>query len=64
VGTTWDRSPEFALDQTIAGAGVGARLLVPFVGVLRLDLAMGRTTAVTLNISAFEKPVMTRRRVR
>ena len=41
VGTTWDRSNEFSLDRTIAGAGVGARLLIPFVGMLRLDFAMG-----------------------
>jgi outer membrane protein insertion porin family len=64
VGTNWDRREEFSMDRTIAGAGIGARLLVPFVGMLRLDFAMGRTTTVTVNISAFEKPVMTRRRVR
>jgi outer membrane protein assembly factor BamA len=64
IGTNWDRWREFSLDRTIAGAGVGARLLIPFVGMLRLDVAMGKTPTVTLNISAFEKPVMTRRRVR
>lgn len=64
AGTTWDEPREFSLDRTIAGAGVGARLLVPFVGMLRLDFAMGKSAAVTVNISAFEKPAMTRRRVR
>ena len=41
-GLAWDRRADFSLQSSITGYGVGLRLLVPFVDLLRLDLAWGQ----------------------
>ena len=38
---TWDESGDPETESTIDGYGIGLRLLVPFVDVIRLDVAWG-----------------------
>ncbi len=65
LGIGWDTQDQFKADKFIGGVGVGVRLLLPIVGVLRLDVGWGQPgKSIFLHIGAFEKPVMARRRVR
>jgi outer membrane protein insertion porin family len=65
VGIAWDNPQEFRAENFIGGVGAGIRLLLPIVGVLRVDVGWGQQgQGIFLHIGAFEKPVMTRRRVR
>jgi outer membrane protein assembly factor BamA len=65
TGLAWSEAGQFALDNFISGYGVGVRVLVPVVGMLRLDLGWGETgKGVAIHIGSYEKPVMSRRRVR
>lgn len=64
LGSNWNEGRELSLDRSIAGAGIGLRLMVPFVGIVRFDAAMGQDGKVRFHIGSFEKPVMSRRRVR
>jgi len=65
VGIVWDESDQFAWRNSIAGGGIGLRALVPFIGVMRFDVAMGESGGkVMVHIGGFEKPVRTRNRVR
>ena len=41
VGLVWNDRDDFKASSAIGGYGVGLRLLVPFVDVVRLDLAWG-----------------------
>jgi outer membrane protein assembly factor BamA len=61
VGSAWTESNDFSRN-TIAGGGVGLRLFVPFVDMIRLDFSFGDgfQTAVGIN----EKAVAQRGRVR
>ena len=63
IGTVWSQGSEFNVHNFIAGWGVGARLLVPIVGMVRFDLAWGGSGTM-FHIGSFEKAVMARRRVR
>jgi outer membrane protein insertion porin family len=65
LGIGWDTQNQFKADKFIGGVGMGVRLLLPIVGVLRLDVGWGQPgKSIFLHIGAFEKPVMARRRVR
>jgi outer membrane protein assembly factor BamA len=64
AGTVWDDEPAFDGEAFIAGWGLGLRLLVPIVGVVRLDLAWGSGNGAQFHVGAYEKAVMARRRVR
>jgi len=65
LGIGWDTQDQFKADKFIGGVGMGVRLLLPIVGVLRLDVGWGQPgKSIFLHIGAFEKSVMARRRVR
>jgi outer membrane translocation and assembly module TamA len=65
AGIVWDEADQFEWRNVIAGGGVGIRLLVPFIGVMRFDVAMGESGGrLAVHIGGFEKPVRTRQRVR
>jgi len=65
MGIAWDKADQFQSENFIGGFGVGVRLLLPIVGVTRLDVAWGQKGGgIALHLGAFEKPVMTRKRVR
>jgi outer membrane protein assembly factor BamA len=65
VGIGWDKQNQFATNNFIGGFGMGVRLLVPIVGMVRFDLGWGQSgKGVFLHLGAFEKAVMARRRVR
>ena len=62
-GSLWDESSDF--DRFIGGGGVGARVLLPGVGRLRLDVAWGQSDAgVQFAVDFGEKTVKQRLRVR
>ena len=63
-GSAWDTSDQFG-DQFIEGYGAGIRLLVPFVRIVRFDLAYSDSgTGLLIHIGAPEKPERSRDRVR
>jgi outer membrane protein insertion porin family len=65
VGIVWDDEDSFRSDNLIAGVGVGLRLLIPFVRVVRFDVAYGETgSQLNLHIGAFEKTEKQRERIR
>jgi outer membrane protein assembly factor BamA len=65
VGTVWDEAEGLEFDSALGGWGLGVRLLVPIVGVVRFDLAWGGSGKGALaHIGTYEKAVMARRRVR
>ena len=65
LGIGWDTQEQFRADKFIGGVGAGIRLLLPIVGMLRVDVGWGQQgKGIFLHIGAFEKPVMARRRVR
>ena len=41
AGLTWNEASDFNASSTIGGYGTGLRLLVPFVDVIRIDVAWG-----------------------
>jgi outer membrane protein insertion porin family len=62
AGTAWDESAGFS-DNAIGGGGIGLRLFVPFVNMIRLDLAFGDGHAHGL-LGINEKALAARNRVR
>ncbi len=65
LGIGWDDPYQFKSNNFIGGAGFGIRLLMPVLGMLRFDVGWGQKgQGIFLHIGAFEKPVMTRKRVR
>lgn len=65
LGVAWNESSAFASEHWIGGAGLGVRFLVPLIGMIRTEFAYGQSgEGLFVHLSAFEKPVMTRRRVR
>jgi len=65
AGIVWDEEEEFRSDNIIAGGGVGLRLLIPFVRVVRFDIAYGESgSQLNLHVGAFEKPEKQRQRIR
>jgi len=64
-GIAWNDSSEFAYDNFIGGIGIGLRILIPFVDVIRIDFAWGEPDKGIRNYFAVEpKPDRQRRRVR
>jgi outer membrane protein insertion porin family len=65
VGIGWGDHIPFSAENFIGGFGLGVRLLIPIVGVMRIDVGWGQSgKGIFLHLGAFEKPVMTRKRVR
>ena len=65
LGIAWDEVDQFNSHNFIAGFGMGVRLLVPIVGMARIDVGWGQNgQGIFLHLGSFEKPVMSRRRVR
>jgi len=65
-GVGWEESDQFAASNFIGGFGVGVRLLIPIVGMARLDVGFGERglTKMYFHLGSFEKATMARRRVR
>ena len=65
AGLVWNNGGSFGGNKFIAGYGVGFRFLVPFINMLRFDIALGqRGSAPLMHFGNFEKPVAQRFRVR
>jgi outer membrane protein assembly factor BamA len=65
LGIGWDTRDQFHRKNFIGGFGAGIRILLPIVGVTRIDFGWGQTgKSVFVHFGAYEKPVMTRKRVR
>jgi outer membrane protein assembly factor BamA len=66
AGTAWDHSDEFH-SNWIGGGGLGARLTIPQVGLVRFDLGMGQSRPdfkVYFHIGGSEKAYAQKKRVR
>jgi len=65
LGIGWDTRDQFHSNNFIGGFGAGIRLLLPIVGMTRVDFGWGQAgKSVFVHFGAYEKPVMTRKRVR
>jgi outer membrane protein assembly factor BamA len=65
LGIAWDNWDQFHKKNFIGGVGAGVRLLLPVVGMLRVDFGWGQEgKSVMVHIGGYEKPVMSRKRVR
>ncbi len=65
LGIGWDEASQFQSNNFIGGVGVGIRVMMPVLGMLRFDVGWGQKgQGIFLHFGAFEKPVMTRKRVR
>jgi len=65
AGTVWDEGGAFDSQNFITGWGMGFRLLVPIVGMVRLDVAWGESgSGAMFHVGAYEKATMARKRVR
>ena len=64
LGAVWN-DPDEAADRFIGGGGIGLRLVVPFVNLVRLDLSFGQPNGSALcQLGVNEKFVAQRNRVR
>lgn len=64
-GMAWSEKGQFKVSNFIGGYGFGIRLLLPIVGVTRVDFGWGQNgQGISVHLGAFEKSVMARRRVR
>jgi outer membrane protein assembly factor BamA len=64
VGSAWNTRQEFET-AFIGGGGVGVRLIMPFVGMIRFDLGGGESgLGLQVHIADQEKAVKQRARVR
>lgn len=61
VGTAWTH-PDGFWDGFIGGGGIGLRLYIPYVNMIRLDLSLG--SGVHRGLGIAEKAVAQRNRVR
>jgi outer membrane protein insertion porin family len=65
LGIGWDQKNEFTAKNFIGGYGVGVRLMLPIVGIMRIDFGWGQPgKAIMIHLGAYEKPVVARKRVR
>jgi len=65
LGYVWNEAAEFQPGKFLGGAGLGLRLIIPYVGLSRLDLAWGQPgMSIRLCLGSYEKPVRQRERVR
>ncbi len=64
IGTVWNTREQFS-DNFIGGVGIGLRVVVPFIQMIRLDLAFGqRGQGLVPHFGIREKAFYHRRRVR
>ena len=49
AGVAWSRAEDFSLDRTRAGFGLGLRVLLPAVEMMRLDVGMSQYGDVVFN---------------
>jgi outer membrane translocation and assembly module TamA len=64
LGAVWN-DPGEAADRFIGGGGIGLRVIVPFVNLVRLDLSFGQPDGSALfQLGVNEKFVAQRNRVR
>ena len=64
LGTAWDRGDDFSRNF-IGSGGFGLRLIVPFVNLIRFDVALGqRGEGIRFHLGIREKAIEQRRRVR
>jgi outer membrane protein insertion porin family len=65
MGIGWSEAGQFADKNFIGGGGFGIRFLLPIFGMARVDFGWGQAgQGVFLHLGTFEKPVVTRKRVR
>jgi outer membrane protein insertion porin family len=65
LGCVWNDRQGFRPGTFLGGAGVGLRLIVPYIGLTRFDLAWGQPgMSIRLCLGSYEKPVRQRERVR
>ena len=65
LGIGWNSWDQFRRKRFIGGFGAGMRILLPIVGLTRIDFGWGQEgKSIMFHLGAYEKPVMTRRRVR
>ena len=65
LGYVWTDAAEFKPGKFLGGAGFGLRLILPYVGLSRLDLAWGQPgIGIRFCLGSYEKPVRQRERVR
>jgi outer membrane protein assembly factor BamA len=62
IGSAWTNSADSFSDSFIGGGGIGLRLYIPYVNMIRLDLSVGSGVHAGLGIN--EKAVAQRNRVR
>ena len=64
IGTVWNESDQFS-KNFIGGVGVGIRVIVPYIQMIRLDLAYGQhAQGIVPHFGIREKAFYHRRRVR
>ncbi|MDA0205463.1 MAG: BamA/TamA family outer membrane protein [Acidobacteria bacterium] len=64
IGTVWNDGDQFS-DNFIGGVGIGLRVIIPFIQMIRLDLAYGqRGEGIVPHFGIREKAFYHRRRVR
>ncbi len=64
LGAVWN-DPDEMLDRFIGGGGIGLRVVVPYVNLIRLDLSVGQTDGgARFQLGVNEKFVAQRNRVR
>ncbi len=63
AGTAWNAKEEYS-GNFIAGGGIGLRLIVPYVNLIRFDLGFGQSARPVNHIGVLEKSVYQRRRIR
>ena len=64
IGTVWNENPQFS-DNFIGGVGVGLRVIIPFIQMIRFDLAFGQKgEGIVPHFGIREKAFYHRRRVR
>ena len=65
MGHAWSGSEEYTWDNYISGYGVGLRLLLPKIGMMRFDFGWGESgKSIRFHVGGFEKAVKQRERVR
>ncbi len=65
MGIAWNDADELKTSRLVDGYGVGLRFLLPFVDVVRLDIAFGQPDKdLQRHVGVLEKAAMQRRRVR
>jgi outer membrane protein insertion porin family len=65
LGHAWSTNNEFTFDNYISGYGLGLRLIIPKVAMIRFDFGLGESgKGIRFHVGGFEKAVKQRDRVR